>query len=236
MNLLVYRFSTAILSNSKHAFDFFFAGRYANDSRFKVIPNGVEAEKFDRIESKEQARALIGLPSDAFIVGHSGRYDPAKNHETFFKTAKLLSEKYAAIRFLFCGKDTDGTRFMDRLHAHGISEKAITLGLRDDIPLVLRSMDVFYFPSITEGQPNSLIEAMLAGVPVIASNIAPIKEALPESFYPYLIDPLNCSEAVSAIEKYYLQRAEDRSSGLKTWAIQKFDIQTNFKLFENELK
>ena len=235
LNKLVFSHATAILSNSKHAFDFFFSTRYITDKRFRVIPNGVESQKFNPTESREEARTILKIPAGKFVLGHSGRFDPAKNHVTFFRVAASLSKKYPDILFLFCGKGTDSPRFTELLEENQIREKAICLGTRKDVQLVLRTMDLFYFPSVTEGQPNALIEAVLSGLPVVTSDIKPIREALPESSYKDLINPTDVEEAFIAIEAFYLGRKKFDTEKLKDWAKAKYDVSRNLSLFTNEL-
>src|SRR5690606_5688385 len=105
--LLVRKNATHILSNSRFALENFHGSLYQSDTRFKIIPNGVDSKLFDISISKEEARKKLNLPNDVFIVGHVGRYDPAKNHETIFKVACELKKWNKDVRFLFCGKDTD---------------------------------------------------------------------------------------------------------------------------------
>lgn len=236
MNYLVYQNSTTILSNSKHAFNFFFPERHQVDHRFKVIPNGVKASNFDIHESKSEARLKAGLPAGAFIIGHTGRYDSSKNHKTIFKVAKKIIDKHQDVVFLFCGKYTDGEKFKAQLGEHGIIKRVIALGLHNDVPLILRSLDLFYFPSVTEGQPNALIEAVLSGIPLVASDIEPIREALPETYHKYLVKPLDVDGSVRAIEDHYNKNTSFDTKYLKDWATQAFDINKNFKTFEDELR
>src|SRR5690625_5429509 len=66
---------------------------------------------------------------------------------------------------------------------------------RDDIPRFLQTLDCYFFPSITEGQPNALIEAMIIGIPSIASNIPSIKETTPSEIHSYLKDPLDAERS-----------------------------------------
>src|SRR5690606_15090444 len=70
---------------------------------------------------------------------------------------------------------------------------------RKDIPKVLNAFDLYYFPSITEGQPNALIEAWIKGIPFLASNIKPIKDIVPEELYSYLSNPLDAEKQIIII-------------------------------------
>ena len=94
-------------------------------------------------------------------------------------------------------------------------------------------MDLFYFPSVTEGQPNALIEAMLTGLPVITSNIEPIKETMPEYAHSTLLEPLNISAAVDLILLLIKDKNKRKEFIHKDWAENEYDIEKNFKLFSD---
>ncbi len=234
-NRLIRKNATYILSNSKFALDNFY-GIYQNgDSRFQVIPNGVDGALFDIPTSKEDSRRVLGLPLETFIVGHVGRYDIAKNHETIFKVIKSLKQKEIDFKFLFCGKNTLSEEFNERLRHYGIEENVITLGIRKDLPLVYKSLDLFYFPSITEGQPNALIEAMISGLPILASDIPPIKESIPDFGLKYLTMSLDVGLATERIMAIYKKNITTDMS-LKKWADKKFSNTENFEKFKRLLK
>jgi glycosyltransferase involved in cell wall biosynthesis len=227
-NQLVRWNATHILSNSQFAFDNFYGKYQKNDKRFMVIPNGVDASLFDISATKEEARKILDLPVDSFIIGHVGRYDPAKNHETIFKVIASLKEKGVQFKFLFCGKGTDSAIFKSRLSYYDIESSVICLGLSKNVPLVYRTLDLFYFPSVTEGQPNALIEAMLSGVPFIASNILPIKEIIPEKFQDYLVEADDVQNTIKKMFKIQTVSHNKITSDTKNWASTHFDPFVNF--------
>ena len=236
MNRLVNRHATKILSNSLYALEVFFPYRKPDDRRFRVIPNGVDAEMFSVKENREEARQAFNIPADAFVIGHVGRYDPAKNHETMFKVARRLHEEELPVFFVFCGKGTDGVLFQEKLRENKILDITAGIGVSRNIPLLLKALNVFYFPSVTEGQPNALIEAMMAGLPVIASDIPPIREVIPRDGHPLLLPPQNISKATEVLKKLLNKKENFASHIFKKEAEQKFNWKINFELFQNELQ
>ena len=232
---LVNRYATSILSNSKTALNFFFPNKRKDDKRCKVIPNGVNPKHFTIEIDKAAVRQSFGINKDAFLVGHIGRFDSSKNHPTIFKVAKELIRKDTSISFLFCGMDTNGKAFKDEIKKYGIEKNVYLLGERTDIPTIFKILDVFYFPSVTEGQPNALIEAMISELPIVTSNIAPIKEIIPVEKHSLLIDAMDVEAAVKTIEKIKNSEAVKKEYQLKDWAIKNFNFETNFKKFEIEL-
>ncbi|GGB72085.1 mannosyltransferase [Flavobacterium suaedae] len=224
---LVYNESEQILSNSKASLDFFFPN-WQNENRFKVIYNGIDATPFIENIDNSILKNQLNIPVDAFVIGHSGRLDPAKNHDTILKVAKKLISKHDDIYFVLCGLNTE--KLISEVRELGIDDRVRLLGYRSDVPNVIQIFDAFYFPSITEGQPNSLIEAMLAGVPFVASGIKPIKEIIPLHLHQYLVDAFDISNAVSVLETIKDDGVCDIDDTQK-WAINFFSPEKRFKEF-----
>src|SRR5690606_36550209 len=122
--------------------------------RFRVIYNGVDQVEFSKVEQRETVRDEFGLSPSAFVVGHVGRYNVAKNHETILKVASQVCRQDPRVHFLLCGRDTDGLEVTAQVEALGLEGRVLLLGHRFDVSRILQAMDLFYFPSITEGQPN----------------------------------------------------------------------------------
>jgi glycosyltransferase involved in cell wall biosynthesis len=227
---LVYSFSTHILSNSKASLHHFFPA-WEKDGRFKVIYNGINVNDFEMDEKSGSIRKELGIPEDAFVVCHSGRLDPAKNHPTILKVAKQSIDADKNIYFVFCGLYTE--KLQNQVNALGIAGNIRLLGFRRDVPQILRSSNLFYFPSITEGQPNALIEAMLTGIPFVASNISPIKESIPENLSPILVNPFDVEESVKAIVAFQTNKNDEEVISIQKWAMNYFSSKLRFNEFRD---
>lgn len=234
-NLLLRKNATKILSNSETALKNFYGNTYQRNSKYKIIKNGVSAADFNSAISKEEARKKLDLPLNDFIIGHVGRYDPAKNHETIFKVIKQLKEQDKMFSFVFCGKGTDSDLFSHELKKYGIQDVVIALGLISNVPVLYKALDVFYFPSITEGQPNALIEAMISGLPVVTSNIEPILDSLPDNAKELTLPPTDVLKASEALSFFLNNTVEKKKYVHQQWAIKNFDVTTNFNKFKKLL-
>lgn len=231
MNRLVYKYSTAILANSVAGLEFFFPNEYPKDSRFKVIKNGVAISDYlNNKVTKKEVRKQLELPENAFIIGHTGRFTPAKNHFFLLEVVKKLSDQNNNIHLVLIGNDTN--QLLPRIKELNMLEKCTILGYKSNIPEYLKAFDLFFFPSVTEGQPNALIEAMVSGLPIATSNIPSIKECLPIYRQDCLIDPFSVNTTVEKIteimmipEKYTYQE----------FAIQNFDAEIQFGEFMKNL-
>lgn len=189
LNRLVLLFSTNILSNSQDAFDYYFERHPVDeDRRFQVIRNGIPVAERLSSEQKEGLRKELGIRQGQKIVLHvgSGRWE--KNHACMMQIAKLAQDNTDDVCFYFVGPGVE--------KVHGAKAKQLDLknihflGERRDVDKLLQIADVFIFPSLSEGQPNALLEAMTNGVPFIASDIAPVRESLsPEWGDRWLFNP-----------------------------------------------
>lgn len=228
-NRLVFNNATSILSNSQSALTFFFP--YVNprtDNRFEVVYNGIEMKEFGVDINKEQVREELGIPSDAMVVGHTGRYSWPKNFPVLVKVAKCLCDRYENLYFVFCGQDTNSLLIKDYPEITEYS-KIKTLGYREDVPRVLSAFNVFVFPSITEGQPNSLLEALIAGLPIVASNIPPIKECIPQELYGQLVDCENVEAFVEKVSELVNNEDKRKQLDFSNWAKVQYDSDVLFQ-------
>lgn len=225
--------STRILSNSFEALNHFHPYWKKEKERYAVIYNGLDMSKLS-VMTRTDARKLLCLPQDAFVVCHSGRYSDAKNHKMILRCAKELCDKYQDIVFVLVGR---GVRegLGDAVEKYGLSDRFIMLGYRNDVLDVLKCADVFYFPSLNEGQPNALIEAMATGLPFVASDIPSIKEMVPEDRMADLVDPDDLQANVSAIANLYDNRDRLSNYVCDRWVREHFDATRLFNLFLSEL-
>lgn len=226
---LVTRYATDILSNSQAGLDFFFTNKWQSDQRFEIIKNGVNADVF--LRETADLRQKFGIPSAAFVIGHTGRYNSAKNHETVLAVAEIMVNKYDDIYFILCGNGVKDI-LQDTLKTKKLDSRVLVFENRDDIPKFLNTMDCYFFPSVTEGQPNALIEAMITGLPYVASDIAPIKETVLN--LNNLYGPKDIEAFVKALETIYKEKSP-RDIHHQQQIIDKFDADKCFSSFYKRL-
>src|SRR5690606_5670056 len=105
MNKILFASASKILSNSKAALDYFYPENIRqNPNSFEVIYNGVDYSSF--LSSQANLRAELGIPEQAFVIGHIGRVAPAKNHTTILDVAIKMVEEDPNVYFLLCGDKT----------------------------------------------------------------------------------------------------------------------------------
>ncbi|MDB9444796.1 glycosyltransferase [Anabaena sp. CS-542/02] len=147
---------------------------YAPD-KFIVTPNGFDLERFHPNPNfRESVRQELGIAADTPLVGVIARFDPQKNHTGFFAAAGYLHQKRPDAHFLLAGSgiDTDNSVLMQAMDKAQVSHVTHLLGLRQDIPRLMASLDVLVSPSsYGEGFPNVLGEAMGCGVPCVVTDV-----------------------------------------------------------------
>ena len=232
VNYLVLKNATKILSNSNAAIDFFFNKRDKNDNRFLVIYNGIESSQFDISINNCYSRSDFSIPEKAFIVGHVGRFDKSKNHQTIINVASKLCSEHPDIYFIICGKGTELLK--PNILSLGLDNKVKILGYVSDVHLIYKIFDIFYFPSITEGQPNALIEAMISSVPIVASDINPIQETVPSFLTCQLVPSMDIIAACDKILEIYKVKNSELIQKTKEWAQMIYDPHKLFiQFFQN---
>ncbi|MDP3428407.1 MAG: glycosyltransferase, partial [Humidesulfovibrio sp.] len=141
--------------------------------RLEVLENGVDGARFrPDAEARARLRREWGIVGDAPLIGLVARVDPMKGHGVFCRAAEALLRAWPDAKFLFCGEGTasGGTGFggagpgeseLDVLIArHGLAGAVVRLGRREDVAQVYAALDVLALPSLGEGFPNAVLEAL----------------------------------------------------------------------------
>lgn len=138
-----------------------------------VLNNGIDFNKFNVSESKETIRKELNINEDAFLVGHVGRFVPLKRHDlivdSFYELCKIKKNAH----LLLVGSGETRSQIEEKIKSMQLSEKVTILEPRMDIPRIMKSLDVFIFPSLFEGLGIVLIEAQRMGVPCVVSDAIP---------------------------------------------------------------
>lgn len=143
--------------------------------RSLVIPNGFDLERFkpDPVLRKQMRNAL-GIPEDAQCIGLVARFDPMKDHATFFSAAKIIEVRMPDIHFILCGEGVtwDNPKLRSFLGSVRTSSKLHLLGLREDVNRIMAGLDIFVLTSgYGESFPNVIGEAMACGVPCVVTDV-----------------------------------------------------------------
>jgi len=147
---------------------------YAADKRL-MIPNGFDTDVFSPSEeAKSSIRKELEIPPTSPLIGLIGRYHPMKDHAGFIRAAAHLSKSHENVHFLLAGNkvDADNRELMDLINELNLSSKVHLLGERNDVNLLMASLDIASSSSyFGEGFPNVIGEAMACGVPCVVTDV-----------------------------------------------------------------
>jgi len=168
-----------------------------------VIHNGIDFNKFLSVkESSTSIRRSINIPESKYVVGHVGRFSEPKNHLYLVEIFAEILRREPNAHLLMVGSGELRPMIEKRMKSLGIDGKYTILSHRTDIPRLLKAMDVFVFPSIYEGLPVSVVEAQVAGLRVIASDVI-----TKECFFSEDAVPLSIGESPSLWADAVLNRS-----------------------------
>lgn len=190
----------------------------------KIIPiyNGIDVDRYMKIQNKKEIKLRYGLNPDAPVIGTIARMAPQKGLEYLVKAVPLICENRDA-RIIIAGDGPDMSRLKELSVSLKISDRIVFTGYIDNIPEFLSCLDIFVVPSIAEGLSITTIEAMTAGLPVVASNTGGLPELVKHGETGLLVEPRNPKSIADAVEKLLIdpcKREMMGRSGRNTAAIQ----------------
>jgi glycosyltransferase involved in cell wall biosynthesis len=159
-----------IVTNSSGVRDFY-AEHGLPARKFVVIPNGIEPFVPPANTTRDELLAELDLPSDARLIGAVGRLWPQKRYKDLIWAAELLRVVRDDTYLLIVGDGPQRWRLERYRDQTQVGDRVRFLGQRDDVPRLLPHLDCFWLGSGYEGQSNAVMEAMSAGVPVVATDI-----------------------------------------------------------------
>jgi glycosyltransferase involved in cell wall biosynthesis len=161
------RITDRVVGNSQAVAEFYRAAGVAPE-RLTVIPSGIPIEEPQQVDGRE-IRASLGLPTDCPLILYAGRLAPQKGVADLLSAADLLQHVQPELRFLIAGDGPLRDQLEDLAHTFELDTMVRFLGHRDDVPTLLAAADLLVLPSLYEGLPNVVLEAMLYRKPVVAT-------------------------------------------------------------------
>lgn len=163
----------------------------------KVLPNGADAGTVHA----NGTRRDLGLSGDARLIVAVGNLYPVKGHRYLVDAVARLAPRHPELHLAIAGRGSEEGRLAAQALAAGVADRVHLLGLRDDVSSLLASADLFVHPSLAEGLPLAVLEAMFAARPVVASAVGEIPTVLAEGICGRLVPPADAEELAQAIEE-----------------------------------
>jgi glycosyltransferase involved in cell wall biosynthesis len=210
--------------------------RKINEKNIRVFHNALQLEKFvnlSEIEIKEE-KNRYKIKTGSKIVGAVGRLRKEKGINFLIEAIPQILKSFPEVTFFIAGDGPLKNELENRVKQLGIEQNVIFAGFCNNIPAVLSIVDIFVSPSLTEGSPLGILEAMAMHKPIVATNVGGVKEILKDNETGLLVPSENPNQIAKKVIE--LLQNEDKLLFLSNNAgieIKNYDINNYIKKLEN---
>ncbi len=183
------------------------AGRANTD----IIPNAINTGAFANLKKDKSLLDKLGLTENNFIIGNISRFDEQKNQKLILQAAYFLVRKYPEMRFVFVGSGKSLHQMQDLARESNLEEYVIFAGEQSRLKEYYSIFDIFVFPTLWEGMPYVLLEAMASRLPIVCSRLPNLLEVIKPDHSALVINPYDMDDLfrkISALHQSYELREE----------------------------
>lgn len=167
LDRLMFKYATDYLACSYEAG----TALYGENHPFIFVPNGIDLEKYHSVPKlKSEIKEQLSINESAFVVGNIGRFELQKNHKFLIDIFKKVIQIKPNSHLLLIGEGSLENEIKTKVKEYNLEHNISFLGVREDIPEVLKAIDVFLMPSLYEGLPISAVEAQAAGNKLVLAD------------------------------------------------------------------
>jgi glycosyltransferase involved in cell wall biosynthesis len=180
-----------------------------------TIHNGIDVGRIDTQVPRQQARERLGIGSDELALGCIARLEEQKGHRFLLESLAMLARDEtlkARLKLIIAGDGRLRKDLEDQAAALGVAGRTAFLGMRRDIPEILRALDICVMPSLWEGLSLAMLEAMAAGLPLVISDVGGVSQVVGEDQYGVRVPAGDAAALARAIGS--LARAPERRAAL----------------------
>ena len=192
------RGTDAVIASAASVKDYYVTQVGADPAKVEVIYNAVDWAQLQTTIGRDEFRKSIGVPVDAPVAGIIARLTEQKAHRVLFEA--IATPALSNLHLIVVGDGELRDDLRSRVESLGIAARVHFLGARRDLGNVLGAIDIFAMPSYWEGLPLSMVLAMGAGLPVVASRVAGIPEVVNDRVSGLLVDPGKSDQLARALE------------------------------------
>ncbi len=203
------RFVSRVITVSEDNRKHLISNHHVQARRIRVVQNGIP--DFEGTVDLDLRREL-GIGTDSQLIAIVGALEERKGHETFFEALVNLP---ASMHAVVVGDGEMKRELRERTSVLGLSDRVHFTGYRDDVPSIMRNIDILVVPSSVEATPYVILEAMEAGLPVIASSVFGIPEQVTDEETGLLVPPKDVEELANAIRRLQTDPERRRLMGKK---------------------
>lgn len=181
--------------------------------KVRVIPNGVDTQRFRPLPASPALQAALRLPPAAPVAAIVAALRPEKNHPLFLQAAAAVLAQIPQARFLVVGDGPQRSALENLARRLGIAPAVAFLGTRSDIPELLALCDVFVLSSHAEANPVCILEAAACGKPVVATRVGSVPETVHHGTTGYLVPPGDAKALADRIVELFRSPSKARALG-----------------------
>lgn len=194
------RRTDAVVASAASVREFYIDQVKADPAKVEVIYNAVDWSQLQTTMSREEFRASVGVPAEVTVAGIIARLTEQKAHQVLFD-AIAHDPGLTKLHLLVVGDGELRSQLTAKAQTLGIQDRVHFLGARRDLGNILASIDLFAMPSYWEGLPLSMVLAMGAGLPVVASRVAGIPEVVTDGVSGLLVAPGDVADLAAALNR-----------------------------------
>ncbi len=197
-----------------------------SDLQIVVIENGHDTTRFEATIDRARIRRELGVQPNEKLILFVGRLIDTKRVCDAVDALTLLQPAQYKTKLVIVGEGPESPALAAQVERLGLRDRVILTGRRSDIPELLRSADLFVFPSESEGLPNSIIEACLARLPIVACNVPGVTDVVEDGKHGLLAPPREPVSLAAAIQRLLDHPDESARLGAAAYgmAIDRFSI------------
>ncbi len=223
---LTAKITTRFIAVSKNNIEKGINAKIFSSDDVELIRSGIDISEFsdvkiDKVKKKKELQVELDKP----LVGMIACFKPQKAPLDFVKAAHLVCQKISDVRFVVAGDGELRPPMEELTNSLGLKDKIKLLGFRRDIPEIMKCLNVFVLTSLWEGLPRVILQALAAGIPVVATEVDGSSEVVKNGINGFLVKPGDV-EGIAEKIMYILQKPKDfkfEISGLKS-ILDEFDI------------
>ncbi len=189
----------AVIASAESVKQHYVAQVGADPGKVEVIYNAVDWAQLQTTMTRAEFRQSVGVPVDAPAAGIIARLTEQKAHRVLFEA--MAQPELSALHLIVVGDGELRDDLRSRVEALGLERRVHFLGARRDLGNILAAIDIFAMPSFWEGLPLSMVLAMGAGLPVVASRVAGIPEVVSDGVSGVLVDAGNSGQLADALAR-----------------------------------
>jgi glycosyltransferase involved in cell wall biosynthesis len=182
-------------------------------NKITVICNGVDVKRYQKPIDKTSLWNQLGLEANVYLIAVVATLKEQKGHRYLIEAMASIVPQHPGVHVLFIGDGELREALQTRVEALNLGDHIHFLGNRNDVPTLLAGSDLFALPSLWEGLPMALLEAMAAGLPIVASEVSGTVQAMIPNETGLLVPPGDAQRLAQAIEQLLTDPTQARAMG-----------------------